>query len=96
MYIRDWEIAALLESCDADGNAVFVLKNRFFSGYTLELMQPGKPVYSFRVEEMRNDDGEILDAARSAMMRIHMKFPFHVSDFSILRKEKAANPVKNG
>ena len=96
MYIRDWEIAALVEACDADGNAVVVLENRFFSSETLELMQPGKPVYSFRVEEMRNDDGEILDAARSAMMRIHMKFPFHVSDFSILRKEKAANPVKNG
>lgn len=94
MYIRDWEIAALFDSCDVDGNAVFLLKNRFFAGDTLELMQPDKPVYVFQVDEMRNDDGEVLDAARSAMMRIHMKFPFQVSPFSILRKEKAANPVK--
>ncbi|HIV68217.1 MAG TPA: U32 family peptidase [Candidatus Butyricicoccus stercorigallinarum] len=96
MYIRDWEIAALFDSCDADGNAVFVLKNRFFCGDTLELMQPGKPVYAFRVEEMRDDGGALLDAARSAMMRVHLKFPFRVSDFAILRKEKAANPVKKG
>lgn len=94
MYIRDWEISGLFDSCDEDGNAVFVLKNRFFSGDTLELMQPDKPVYSFKVENMTNDDGEVLDAARSAMMRIHLKFPFHVSEFSILRKEKAANPIK--
>ena len=94
MYIRDWEISALFESCDAEGNAVFVLKNRFFAGDTLELMQPGKPVYAFKVENMRNDEGEVLDAARSAMMRLHLKFPFQVSDFAILRKEKAANPVK--
>ena len=94
MYIRDWEISALFESCDAEGNAVFVLKNRFFAGDTLELMQPGKPVYAFKVENMRNDEGEVLDAARSAMMRLHLKFPFQVSDFAILRKEKAANPIK--
>ncbi len=91
MYIRDWEIAALFDSCDADGNAVFLLKNRFFAGDTLELMQPGKPIYRFQVDDLRNDDGEQLDAARSAMMRIHMKFPFAVADFAILRKEKATN-----
>ena len=28
------------------------------------------------------------------LMRIHLKFPFQVSEFSILRKEKAANPIK--
>lgn len=94
MYIRDWEIAALFESCDADGNAVFVLKNRFFAGDTLELMQPGQPVYCFQVNEMRDDNGELLDAARCAMMRIHLKFPFQVSDFAILRKEKATNPIR--
>ena len=94
MYIRDWEIAALFESCDADGNAVFILKNRFFTGDTLELMQPGKPVYRFEVGELRNDNGEVIDAARSAMMRVHMKFPFQVTDFAILRKEKGAIPVK--
>ncbi len=43
---------------------------------------------------MTDDNGEVLDAARSAMMHIHLKFPFKVSEFSILRKEKAANPIK--
>ena len=92
MYIRDWEVAALFDSCDEDGNAVFILKNRFFAGETLELMQPGEPVYRFKVESMQNDDGEELDAARSAMMRVHMKFPFRVKEFGILRREK---PVQN-
>lgn len=93
MYIRDWEVAALFDSCDAEGNAVFILKNRFFVGETLELMQPGKPVYRFKVESMQNDEGEKLDAARSAMMRVHLKFPFQVKEFGILRREK---PVQNG
>lgn len=93
MYIRDWEVAALFDSCDNNGNAVFILKNRFFTGETLELMQPGEPVYRFKVESMQNDDGEELDAARSAMMRVHMKFPFRVKEFGILRREK---PAQNG
>ncbi len=93
MYIRDWEVAALIDTCDADGNAVFVLKNRFFRGDTLELMQPGKPVYRFKVEEMRDDDRNLLDVARSAMMHVHIKLPFQASAFAILRKEKAANPI---
>ena len=92
MYIRDWEVAALFDSCDDEGNAVFVLKNRFFTGETLELMQPCEPFYRFQVESMQNDDGEELDAARSAMMRVHMKFPFRVKEFGILRREK---PVQN-
>ncbi len=89
MYIRDWEVAGFVESCDADGNAVFILKNRFFAGETLELMQPGEAPYAFTVTSMQNDDGEELDAARSAMMRIHMKFPFRVKEFGILRREKS-------
>lgn len=91
MYIRDWEVAALLDSCDDEGNAVFVLKNRFFAGDTLELMQPGEPTYRFVVESMQNDDGEELDAARSAMMRVHIKLPFKVKEFGILRREKPKN-----
>lgn len=88
MYIRDYEVAGMLDSCDDEGNAVFLLKNRFFKGDTLELMQPGQPVYTFTVDSMQNDNGEELEAARSAMMRVHIKLPFHPSAFCMLRRDK--------
>lgn len=47
-YIRDWEVTGLLAEADAAGHAVFTLKNRFYPGDTLELVQPGKAPYTFR------------------------------------------------
>lgn len=89
-YIRDWEVTALLDACDAEGNAVFRLKNRFFLGETLELMQPGQAPYQFAVTEMADDQGAPLEVAHHPEMRVQIKLPFQVSPFAILRKETRA------
>lgn len=57
-YIREFEVVGMPVSCDADGHAVFALKNRFFDGEELELLQPGKAPYVFRAHGAVNDDGE--------------------------------------
>lgn len=86
-YIRDWEVSGLLIKCDADGNAVFRLKNRFFLGDVLELMQPDKAPYRFTAAEMWDDDGMPLSVAQHPEMHVHIKLPFTPHPFAILRKE---------
>ncbi len=86
-YIRDWEISGLLQSCDAHGDAVFTLKNRFFVGETLELMQPGQPPYRFTVDAMTDDEGTAIEVAQHPEMRFHLRLPFAAAPFSILRRE---------
>lgn len=88
-YIREWELTGFVAECDEEGNAAFLIRNRFYKGDVLELVQPRKPIYRFTVEQMLDDEGNELDVARHAMMRVHMKFPFAVDPYAILRRETA-------
>lgn len=93
-YIRTWDIAAQFVSCDDDGNAIFSQKNRFYVGDVLELMIPGEESYKFKLEKMKNDKGEDIDVAPNPTAHIHIKFPFKVKDYSILRRERPADQEK--
>ncbi len=87
-YIRDWEVTGLLVEANADGSAVFTLKNRFYLGETLELVQPQKEPYVFTVDEVTDDAGNALEMVHRPEMRFQLKFPFEVAPFAILRKER--------
>ncbi len=87
-YIRDWEVTGLLAEANADGSAVFTLKNRFYPGETLELVQPQKEPYVFTVDTVTDDEGNALEIVHRPEMRFHLKFPFEVAPFAILRKER--------
>ena len=84
-YIRDWEVTGLLAEADAAGHAVFTLKNRFYPGDTLELVQPGKAPYTFTAQDITDDDGNLLPVVHHPEMRFHLTFPFAVQPFAILR-----------
>ena len=86
-YIRDYEVVGMPVNCREDGTAVFALKNRFFKGEELELLQPGHAPYSFHAEAV-NDDGEALDLFNVPQMKVHFQFPFAVDRYAILRKKK--------
>ena len=86
-YIRDYEVVGMPVDCRENGTAVFALKNRFFKGEELELLQPGHAPYSFHAEAV-NDDGEALDLFNVPQMKVHFQFPFAVDRYAILRKKK--------
>lgn len=87
-YIRDWEVTGLLAEANADGKAVFTLKNRFYPGDTLELVQPGKEPYVFTADKVTDDAGNVLEMVHHPEMRFQLEFPFEVEPFAILRKER--------
>ena len=87
-YIREYEVAGMPVECDAEGHAVFALKNRMFDGEELELLQPGQPPYVVRAHGMVNDEGEALALFNVPQMHVHFEFPFPVDPYAILRKKK--------
>ncbi len=86
-YIRDWDVAAYVVSCDAEGNAVLTQRGRFWKGDTLELLIPGQKPISFTVGDMENADGESIDYCPHPEMEIHLKLPLQAPEYAILRRQ---------
>lgn len=88
LYIREWDVCALVEACDEDGNARLLHKNKFGVGDELELMIPGRPAVSLVLTEMKNESGEPLELANRPHMTVYTKLPCPAPAFSILRRKK--------
>ena len=85
-YFTDADVAAVVEACDADGNAVLYQRNKFHRGDELELLTTDAAPVKFTVEHMYNSEGEEIDDTRHAMMEIHMRLPRYAERYSIVRK----------
>ena len=88
-YYSDYDVAAVVDSCDEDGSAVLHQRNRFFPGDELELLMPGMDPLTFTVGEIRDAEGVPVDAARHADMELHMTLPVQVPEGSFLRKKRS-------
>lgn len=86
-YIRDWEVTGLFRRQEANGQTTFGLKNRFFVGDRLELLQPGKTPYAFTADAIWDGGGNLLEVAHHPEMDVQLHFSFPVAEFSILRRQ---------
>ena len=86
-YIRCWDVAAYVVSCDEAGNAVLTQRGRFWKGDTLELLIPGRKPVAFTVMEMQNAEGESIDYCPHPEMEIRMTLPVPAPEYSILRRQ---------
>ncbi len=84
-YIRDWQVVAVVESCDADGNAVLSLRNKFKTGDTVEVVGPDSRPFAMTVPIMQNADGEELTEPKNPQMTFQMKLPQAVPAYSLVR-----------
>ena len=84
-YIRRWQVVAVVESCDGEGNAVLSLRNKFAAGDELELIGPGLDPLAFRVPRMTDLEGAPLREPRTPQMRFSMRLPRPAPARSILR-----------
>lgn len=85
-YFTQTDVAAIVESCDEQGNAVLSQRNKFYRGDELELLLPGEKPIKFKIEHMYDSQGQEIEDTRHAMMKIHTKLPVCASRYSILRK----------
>ncbi len=86
-YVRDWQIVAKVVECDAEGNAVLTLNNKFASGDELELVGPDVRPQKLVVDKLTDaETGEELAEVRKPQMKFTMKLPCPVPPLSLLRR----------
>ena len=85
-YIREHQVAAIVESCDENGLALCSLRNKFAAGDTLEAVGPDMRPFEFTVPQMRDLDQNPLDEPRKPEMPFYIQLPQAVPAFSIIRK----------
>ena len=85
-YTTGADVAAVVESCDDNGEAVLCQRNKFSLGDELELLAPDGAPVKFTPEHMYNAEGEEIADTRHAMMEIHMRLPKYAPRLSIVRK----------
>ncbi|WP_297211040.1 peptidase U32 family protein [uncultured Flavonifractor sp.] len=84
-YIRQWQVVAVVTTCDGEGNAILSLRNKFSAGDELELIGPGVAATPFTAGEMADGEGLPLTQPRTPQMLFRMKLPRPVPPLSILR-----------
>ena len=91
-YIREWQICAIVESCDENGKAVCSLRNEFSVGDELEMVGPDLRPFSFVAENIADMDGLPLDQPRTPQMKFTMQLPKAVPAYSMIRRSVDLSP----
>ena len=85
-YIRQWQIVAMVESCDENGLALCSLRNKFSQGDSLECVGPDSKPFAFSAGAMAGMDGTPLEQPRTPQMNFTMQLPRPVPPYSMLRR----------
>ena len=85
-YIRQWQVCAIVESCDETGKALCSLRNKFSAGDDLEIVGPDFKPRSICVTDITDESGVVLHEPRTPQMRFYMQLPCQVPPYTILRK----------
>lgn len=86
-YIRPWDIAAVVLSCDADGRALLLQKNNFGIGDRLELVTPHSLPVELSLTEMQDEDGQNIKRAPHPHMKVWTALPIVAPSGSIIRRK---------
>ena len=76
---------AIVQSCDALGNARLSLRNKFAAGDEIEVAGPDVPAFTMTAPMMRDMDGFELIEPRRPQMEFRMRLPRQAPPLSILR-----------
>ena len=84
-YVRDWLfVATVLES---DGKkALIQTRNPFSAGDELQLLSPGYAGRSFRLEYIKNEDGQSMERSNTPMRKMEINLTFAAGAGDIIRK----------
>ena len=85
-YIRQWQIVAMVESCDEKGLARCSLRNKFSRGDRLECVGPDCKPFALEAGAMWDSLGDALEEPRTPQMEFTMQLPQPVPPYSMLRR----------
>ncbi len=85
-YIRQWQVCAIVESCDESGLALCSLRNKFAQGDPLEAVGPDSKPFAFTAGPMQDTEGNPLTEPRTPQMQFYIQLPKKVPAYTILRR----------
>ena len=84
-YIRDWQVLAVIQSCDETGLATASLRNKFARGDEIQLVGPSVAPVTFSAPQMADETGAPLDEPRHPQMTFRIQLPCYAPPLSFLR-----------
>ena len=85
-YIRQWQVCAIVESCDENGLALCSLRNKFAAGDELEVVGPDTKPFPVTAGNMTDTEGKFLDSPKTPQMKFYLPLPRQVPAYTILRR----------
>ena len=89
-YRRSWQLVASVDGW-SDGYILCTERNRFTKGEQLEALLPGGPPVSLVVDEMYDEEGQLIEVARHAMMKVRIKSDLRLPAGAMLRRRIEEN-----
>lgn len=86
-YIRNYDVAAIVEECK-DGVLYATQRNKFNKGEEIEILAPGEHFDVMTVNTMFNENGEEIESANHAMMKLSFPCEKSYPKNSIIRIKK--------
>ena len=86
-YIRNYDVAAIVEECK-DGMLYATQRNKFNKGEEIEILAPGEHYDVMTVNTMFNENGEEIESANHAMMKLSFPCEKSYPKNSIIRIKK--------
>jgi len=84
-YLREWQVCAIVESCDENGIALCSLRNKFSAGDILEAVGPDLRPFAFTVSPMKDMEGNDLEQPKTPQMQFYLPLGVQVPPLTILR-----------
>lgn len=91
-YIRDFEVIGIVQKQE-NGRLYVSQRNRFFSGDTVEVLMPQQKPLTLTVTDLKNGEGEPIEAANHAVMDCSFLCSEYVPEGAFVRKQ--AMPASN-
>ncbi len=84
-YVRDWQVLAMVVSCDDSGSALLSLRNKFAAGDEVEVVGPDVAAVSFTAPMMTDGSGLEVREVKTPQTLFRMKLPRQMPSMSVLR-----------
>ena len=84
-YVRSYDVVDIADGYE-DGIIICTQRNKFSVGDELEILEPGRPPRSFVVPALFDENGQAIESANHAVMRVRIPCAFPVVPGAILRK----------
>lgn len=86
-YIREYDVVAIVDECK-DGKMYATQRNRFCKGDTVEIISPGEKFDTMVIDELYNEEGELIENANHAMMKLVIPCEKSYPTNAIIRMKK--------